>query len=223
LLSDLWQRQFSRRSYSRDNQTVLLFYGPDVDTSRSEFVDTADTVHGDVVPSLSYVVGPTLIESLPLSGRDVYQLIALQPGVTSDLATLRGVGVSVNGQRPSSGSFLLDVDNNNYLISGPYSLCHRSHRRLQDFDQQFSAEYGRTSGCPANAATRRRRAVAWTRYAHLMNEALNANDAGRKQRNQQRLPLRDSTRFSHGWTVAPQSAIEFILLEYWRNRARATT
>ena len=39
LLTDLWQRHLGRRSFSRDNKTVLPFYGPDVDTGRSIFVD----------------------------------------------------------------------------------------------------------------------------------------------------------------------------------------
>jgi hypothetical protein len=194
LLTDIWQRQYARRSFSRDGKTVLPFYGPDVDTSRSVFVEQATSVKSDIAPSLSYVVSQDLIDNLPLAGRDVYELLTLEPGVTNDLATLRGIGVSTNGQRPSSGSFLLDgLDNNNYLISGPYAtLVPEAIGEYRISTNNFSAEYGRTSGFLANAVTRAG-ADAWhgLGYEYIMNEALNANDFSRNMTGDGRLPLRD--------------------------------
>ena len=41
---------------------------------------------------------------LPLEGRDVYTMLVTQPGVTSDGATGRGLGLAINGQRPSASN-----------------------------------------------------------------------------------------------------------------------
>ena len=45
--------------------------------------------------SLSTVVDQQLITNLPLNGRDVYALLALQPGVTADSTTVAGLGFAV--------------------------------------------------------------------------------------------------------------------------------
>jgi hypothetical protein len=67
-------------------------------------------------------------------------LLLLLPQVTSDTATARGLGFSVDGQRPSSSNYLLDgVENNNLVVTGPTA--------------NYSAEYGRASGFIANAIT----------------------------------------------------------------------
>ena len=83
-------------------------------------------------------------------------MLVTQPGVTSDAATGRGLGLAVNGQRPSASNFLLDgVENNNYLITGP--LITVAPEAIQEYrvsTNNFSAEYGRTSGFVANAITR---------------------------------------------------------------------
>ena len=45
-----------------------------------------------------------------------------QAGVTADTTTARGLGLSINGQRPSASNFMLDgLENNNYLVTGPLS------------------------------------------------------------------------------------------------------
>src|SRR5580700_9237123 len=116
--SDLFQRNLLKSVVARDQKTVLMFYGPDVDMSRSLAIEEAGTTRGSLEPSISQTVDPQVIDEVPLAGRDAYQLLTLMPGVASGLATLRGVSVAVNGQRPSSSSFLLDgVENNNYLVT----------------------------------------------------------------------------------------------------------
>ena len=85
---------------------------------------------------------------MPLAGRDVYNMLVTQPGVTSDAATARGLGLSANGQRPSASNFMLDgLENNNYLITGP--LVTVAPEQIEEYrisTNNFSAEYGRTSG-----------------------------------------------------------------------------
>jgi hypothetical protein len=157
LLADIWQRGLSRSSVARDRKTVLQFYGPDVDVSRSQIIDYASAIRGYLEPSLSDVVTPGFIDRLPLAGRDAYELITLQPGASNDLATTRSAGVSVNGQRPSASSFLLDGrENNNYLITGPFSpLPPEAVSEYRVSTNNFAAEYGRTSGYLANVVTYR--------------------------------------------------------------------
>ena len=68
---------------------------------------------------MSQVIDSNEINHLPLAGRDVYTMLVTQPGVTADTGTARGLGLAINGQRPSSSNFMLDgLENNNYLVTG---------------------------------------------------------------------------------------------------------
>jgi hypothetical protein len=154
-LSDVWEAGQYRSWRLPESQQTLGYYGPDVDTSR---VAIFNANQGYVTPldvSLSDVISPIEIENLPLIGRDVYTMLLLIPGVTSDTATARGLGFSVDGQRPSSSNYLLDgVENNNLLVTGPLSAA--TPEFVQEYrisTANYSAEYGRTSGFIANAIT----------------------------------------------------------------------
>jgi hypothetical protein len=177
LLSDIWQNGLSRSSVPRDRKTVLQFYGPDVDISRSQVVDSAAAVRGYLEPSITDVVSSGFIDNLPLAGRDVYELITMQPGAANDLTTIRSTGVSVNGQRPSASSFLLDGrENNNYLVTGAFApLPPEAVAEYRVATNNFAAEYGRTSGYLANAVTNRG-STAWhgLGYGYLNEDWLNA-------------------------------------------------
>src|SRR5205085_1948653 len=106
------QRLSSRRADG------VTFYGPDVDASHSGNFEGLRGQQSALESTVSAVMDPTELENLPLSGRDVYTLLFTLPGVTSDGGVSRGLGLSVNGQRPSSSNFLLDgVENNNYLVT----------------------------------------------------------------------------------------------------------
>ena len=69
----------------------------------------------DVVP------GQRIVDA-PLNGRDVYALVAGEPGVTphsSSDESPRGEGVSSNGMREASANYMLDgADNNNVGVTG---------------------------------------------------------------------------------------------------------
>ena len=56
LLTDLWQSSQPRSMVSKDGKTVLMFYGPDVDTSRSMTIERDDSIRGSLEPSISQVV-----------------------------------------------------------------------------------------------------------------------------------------------------------------------
>jgi Carboxypeptidase regulatory-like domain len=154
-LADLWEAGRYGSWTTPESKQSLAFYGPDVDTSR---IVTFNANLGRSAPletTRSDVISPVAIENLPLIGRDAYALLVLLPGVTADTTTARGLGYSVNGQRPSSSNYLLDgVDNNNHLVTGP--LSSPVPEFIQEYrisSSNFTAEYGGTGGFIANAVT----------------------------------------------------------------------
>jgi hypothetical protein len=177
-LSDVWESGQYKSVFLPGQKTIVTFYGPDVDPSKSGSFEAQKGRSEPLESTVSEVIDSGEIENLPLQGRDVYTLLITQPGVTSDSATGRGLGISVDGQRPSSSNFMLDgLQNNNYLITGP--LVTVAPEAIQEYrlsTNNFSAEYGRTSGFLANAITRtggeQFHGVA---YFYLKNEALDTN------------------------------------------------
>ncbi len=178
-LNDVWEAGQYRSVFLPGAKTVVTFFGPDVDTSRSGSFSSQNGDRSALDTSQSYVVTPTQIEDLPLQGRDAYAMLISLPNVTSDTSTARGIGVSVAGARPSSSNFLLDgVSNNNYLITGPLNPV--APEAIQEFrisTNNYSAEYGRTNGFVANAVTRAGdNTYHLNAYWYVKNEALNAAD-----------------------------------------------
>lgn len=175
---DLWESRQSQIWVDPQTRQTASFYGPDVDVSR---VAVFSANLGQATPldsSRSDVISSHFIDTLPLIGRDVYTMLTLLPGVTSDTATARGLGFSVNGQRPSSSNFLLDgAENNSLLVTGPLTAA------VPEFVQEyrvstsgFSAEYGRTSGFVTNAITRGgTNQFHATAFLHFKNDVLDAN------------------------------------------------
>ena len=92
-------------------ETVTVVEGtPVVNTSSSE---------------LSYLVGSSTIEALPLNGRNYTDLALLQPGVLAyphrdgGSVVAHGLGMSVNGQDPRANVYLLDGTLQNDFTNGP--------------------------------------------------------------------------------------------------------
>jgi hypothetical protein len=174
-LTDIFDKNLFR---SVPTGHLLNFYGPDVDTSRAVLVESLQIGEGRLESSISDVIDPGQIENLPFAGRDIYAALLFQPGVTADPVALRGLGISVNGQRPSSSDFLLDgVENNNPLITGPLTtLAPEAVQEYRVSTNNFSAEYGGTSGYLANAITRSGGpGFHGILYGNLANDFLNAN------------------------------------------------
>ncbi len=177
-LSDVWESGEYKSVFLPGQKTIVTFYGPNVDPSKSGSFEAQKGRREPLESTVSEVIDSGEINNLPLEGRDVYSLLVTQPGVTSDSATGRGLGLSVNGQRPSSSNYLLDgLENNNYLITGPLAVV--APEAIQEYrisTNNFSAEYGRTSGFLANAITRTgSEEFHGMAYFYLENEALNAN------------------------------------------------
>ena len=178
-LSDVWEAGQYKSVFLSGSKTIVTLYGPDVDPSKSGSFEAQKGRREILESTISEVIDSGEINNLPLLGRDVYTMLVTQPGVTSDSATGRGLGLAVNGQRPSASNFLLDgLENNNYLITGPLVML--APEAIQEYrisTNNFSAEYGRTSGFLANAITvsggERFHGVS---YFYLKNDVLNAND-----------------------------------------------
>jgi hypothetical protein len=178
-LNDVWEAGQFRSVFLPGSKTIVTFYGPDVDTSRSGSFEGQQGQRGTLDTSVSYVIDPAQIADLPLQGRDVYTMLVSLPGVTADNGTARGLGVSVAGQRPSSSNYLLDgVENDNYLITGPLNpVAPEAIQEYRISTNNYSAEYGRTSGFIANAVTRAGgNQFHGIGYEYLKNNLLNAAD-----------------------------------------------
>ena len=222
-LSDVWESGQYRSVFLPGTETIVTFYGPDVDTSRSGSFEAQQGKRGTLESAVSAVIEPVSIQELPLAGRDVYTMLIALPGVTSDTGTSRGLGVSVNGQRPSSSNYLLDgLENNNYLVTGP--LTAEAPEAVQEYrisTNNYSAEYGRTAGFVANAVSRAGSSqYHGTGYLYLMNESLNANGFQENLAGVKRLPDKQSELgFETGGPVLRERLFFSAALDHLRSRS----
>jgi hypothetical protein len=116
--------------------------------------------------SVAALVDEKQIRELPLNGRDFSQLTLLQPGVTASPSSAqqvdRGMGtqVSIAGARPNQISYQLDgTDANTQGNGSPGSaagglLGVETVREFQVLVNNYSAEYGRSTGGIVTAVTR---------------------------------------------------------------------
>jgi hypothetical protein len=138
---------------------------------------------------LSALVEERQIRDLPLNGRDFSQLTLLQPGivvsVTTDRTLDRGMGtqVSVAGARPNQISYVLDGSDVNFQGNqSPGSaagglLGVDTVREFQVLVNNYSAEYGRSSGGIVTAVTRSgTNAFHGAGFEFLRNESLGARN-----------------------------------------------
>ncbi len=151
---------------------VLLTVG---DTVRADFElsvgELAETVTVSSRASLvnteegriSSLVDEKRVSELPLNGRNVMQLIELQPGATSNPGnavlggSAGGNSAFVNGQRNRANNFLLDgTDNNDQFTAGRVAV-NPNVDTIQEFrvsTNNFSAEFGRNSSSVVNVVTK---------------------------------------------------------------------
>ena len=116
--------------------------------------------------SVAALVDEKQIRELPLNGRDFSQLTLLQAGVTASPSTQqqvdRGMGtqVSIAGARPNQISYQIDgTDSNTQGNGSPGSaagglLGVETVREFQVLVNNYSAEYGRSTGGIVTAVTR---------------------------------------------------------------------
>jgi hypothetical protein len=168
-------------------------YGQDAEVPNAVVIALNAALTEALEGSLSTVIDEREITELPYSGRDVYTLLVMQPGVTSDSATGRGLGLAVDGQRVAGTNFLLDgVDNNDALLTGPSTSV--SADAVQEYrmtTNNFSAEFGRATAFIANVITRTG-SNAWhgSAYEFFNHDRLNANSFSDNFYGEPRTPFR---------------------------------
>jgi len=134
----------------------------EVGTSQETVVVTTDP---PLVETSSNTVGGNITQNelieLPSINRNFIGFVGLVPGVVPNISTesFGSDAVSVNGQDPRYNNFLLDSANNNDDVIGQRagSQARVALEAVQEFQvqtNQFSAEFGRTSGGIINAITK---------------------------------------------------------------------
>jgi hypothetical protein len=141
---------------------------------------------------LADIIDTRQVSELPLNGREVYQLLTLQPGVmatnapsnssvpsTSSPLTFN-FGFTSNGATPRANSFVMDGMSNNNEWLGGTPLITPNIDAIQEFQIQtlnFSAEFGHSDGAIANVVTKYGgNAFHGSAYDFLRNSALNARN-----------------------------------------------
>lgn len=118
---------------------------------------------------LSNTITDREVEDLPLNGRQVYQLVTEEPGVTATNAPVVSsvpsptssvtfnFGFIANGSTPRGNNFVLDGTSNNNEWLGGTPLIYPSLDAIEEVQVQtlnFSAEYGRNNGAIVNIVTK---------------------------------------------------------------------
>jgi Carboxypeptidase regulatory-like domain/TonB-dependent Receptor Plug Domain len=224
-LSDVWEQGSYRSFFLPESRLILPFFGPDMDPSHVVLFEGQQGTQTDFEFSLSSVVGRSELDDLPLAGRDTYALLLTQPGVNADTGTARGLGLTVNGQRPSSSNYLLDgLENNNYLTTGPlFGIAPEAAQEYRISISNFTAEYGGTSGFLANTSTRSG-SERWhgLLYYYLKNESLNANGFQHNFRRIARPPVKESQPgFFAGGPFVANRLFGSLAFEWYRFRSRS--
>ena len=134
--------------------------------------------------SLGNTITPSQLQDLPLPSRNVLNLLALTPGVSSggDITSQSGLStsqLSIDGSRTLNSEFLIDGVS---VVSGstgaPQTLPPAdSIREFNVLAASYSAEYGRTAGAMVtlitNSGTNLFHGAA---YGYFRNEDLDANN-----------------------------------------------
>jgi hypothetical protein len=149
--------------------------------AQQEVVDVSGAAAGveTVNSTLGQSVTSRPIIDLPLNGRDVLQLAALQPGVTeTNLDSGADGGFSIAGGRSDSVTFLLDGGVNNNLIGNGvvYNPNPDTVAEFRILQNNYTAEYGRNGGGVISVVTKSgTNAFHGSGFEFLRNDAFNAN------------------------------------------------
>ena len=153
--------------------------------SRSETIEVKDAASLVNTENfrLAYTVDSNQIASLPLNGRNIYDLIHYQPGAINVRGILHQSGAAnptvnvVNGARDTFNGFLTDGISNTDLNSRPVNTpILDTVQEFQVFTLNNSAEFGANAGAITNVVTK-----SGTNHLHgsawefLRNEAFDAN------------------------------------------------
>ena len=112
---------------------------------------------------VSTLINAKQVEQMPLNGRNVISLVAMQPGVSSTLPSTLTVGlgnltnVFVNGNRASQNNWMVDGADNNDAGSNLALINYVNVDTVQEVNilrSNYSAEFGRNAGGQINVVTK---------------------------------------------------------------------
>src|SRR5918999_620177 len=112
---------------------------------------------------VSTLITATQVEQMPLNGRNVMSLVAMQPGVSSTLPSTVTVGlgnltnVFVNGNRASQNNWMVDGADNNDAGSNLALINYvnvDSVGEVKILRSNYNAEFGRSGGGQVNVVTK---------------------------------------------------------------------
>ena len=161
-----------------------------VSGTKEEVIVTGEAAGVETANStVSGLVDEKKIRDLPLNGRDMAQLILLQPGVVNSRASVqsantgRGTRFSVAGARPSQNLFQLDGTTiNDALNNTPGSaqgllVGVETVKEFRVLTSTYSAEYGRATGGVFLAVTKSgTNEVHGSAFEFLRNDVLDARN-----------------------------------------------
>ncbi len=160
--------------------------------------------------ALGNVTTAKQVESLPLVTRNFTQIIALSPGVASNVTNAaelgRGSGAEAGGTAPSAhgatnrdnnfqmnGMEVNDVQGSGFFGGGVPIPNPDAIQEFKVQTGQYDAAYGRNAGANVDVVTKSgTNHVHGSAFEYFRNEALNANDYFRKQNLQRRPVLRQN-------------------------------
>lgn len=112
---------------------------------------------------VSTLINNTQVLQMPLNGRNIVQLVAMQPGVSTTLGSQMFVGlgnltnVFVNGNRSSQNNWMIDGADNNDVGSNLALINYVSVDSVSEVKilrSNYSAEFGRSGGGQVNVVTK---------------------------------------------------------------------
>jgi len=180
------------------------------------------------------VLNGTQIRELSVLSRNFIQLVTLQPGVASDMATdqlyvgasnptglSNQLNLAINGSRPSQNSFLIDGADDMQRGADLLLLAYPSIDSIAEFKVEranFLPEHGRTSSGEVSVITRGgTNSFHGSAYEFFRNDKLNANNYFNNLTNTARPPMRwNDWGFTIGGPIQKNKTFVFYSQE-WRH------
>jgi len=230
------------KKFVRDNVTVNVTETVNVDanlvvgdvTSEITVSEQASLVQ-TTTSSLGRVVEQVMVTGVPLSSRNFTQILALSPGVASELPDAGALGrnsvnISANGARPWENSVIFNgmvADNRNSLgfddAADKTGIPVPSPDAIEQFKVQtglYDAENGKQGGANVNIVTKTgTNELHGSLFEFFRNDALNANDFFRNRNGQPKSILRQN---QFGGTIGGPIVRErtFFFFSYQGTRQR---
>src|SRR6267378_7170526 len=143
---------------------------------------------------LSTTISSAQISSLPLNGRNVFDLITLAPGAVdvTGVSFENGHNTVVNGLRPNFSGFLVNGSSDKGLSGGVVTVPNADIvQEFQELTLNMSAQYGNSAAAIVNVVTKSgTNTLHGSVYEFFRNDKLDANDFFRNRGGVPKQPLR---------------------------------